>query len=346
MKNLNIIEAYPESMLRLQAQLGGNITEEYGIFTLEFDNSFGFGHIKHHNIVNDVSVFDVTMTLNIDFCLNIGVDNNNLLYLIYCTEGLVYFKSETSNHYNKIEELRPAIVTCNHNSNNQLHIKKNVKIECNLMTINKEQYFKKCIGYSDNEVDSLNSLIMTLDGFESKLHHCSYNLKIANKLSAVRNELITLPIVSILKIKSLYILILGLHLEQFLKETYEETPIATLTKSELQKIRQLTEFISRNPEIQHSIANLCRKITISPAKLQEGFKGMHKTTVADFVRHVRIVKSEKLLQETDLNISEIVYTIGLTSRSYFCKIFKKEYGVSPKKYRKLIREKSLQDVCH
>ena len=32
--------------------------------------------------------------------------------------------------------------------------------------------------------------------------------------------------------------------------------------------------------------------------------------------------AEELIKTTDLNISEIVYTVGLTSRSYFCKIFK------------------------
>ncbi|MDX1318460.1 MAG: AraC family transcriptional regulator, partial [Xanthomarina gelatinilytica] len=40
-----------------------------------------------------------------------------------------------------------------------------------------------------------------------------------------------------------------------------------------------------------------------------------------------------LIKNTDMNISEVVYTIGLTSRSYFSKIFKEKYNCSPKDYK-------------
>jgi AraC-like DNA-binding protein len=60
---------------------------------------------------------------------------------------------------------------------------------------------------------------------------------------------------------------------------------------------------------------------------------MHGRTVSDFVRNVRLEKAEDLIKNTDLNISEVVYSIGLTSRSYFCKIFKKKYDCSPKEYK-------------
>lgn len=38
-------------------------------------------------------------------------------------------------------------------------------------------------------------------------------------------------------------------------------------------------------------------------------------------------------KEKIVNISEIVYSIGLTSRSYFSKIFKEKYNCSPKYYQ-------------
>ena len=72
---------------------------------------------------------------------------------------------------------------------------------------------------------------------------------------------------------------------------------------------------------------------MSPAKLQEGFKLLHNRTVSDFIRNVRVETAEHLIKTTDLNISEIVYTVGLTSRSYFSKIFKQKYKCSPKYYQ-------------
>ena len=68
--------------------------------------------------------------------------------------------------------------------------------------------------------------------------------------------------------------------------------------------------------------------------MQEGFKAMHGKTINEYVRYVRLTKSEELLKTTDLNISEIVYTLGLTSRSYFSHIFKDMYNCSPSEYKK------------
>jgi AraC family transcriptional regulator, transcriptional activator for feuABC-ybbA operon len=72
---------------------------------------------------------------------------------------------------------------------------------------------------------------------------------------------------------------------------------------------------------------------MSPCKLQEGFKMLHDRTVSDFIRNVRLEKAEELISHSDLNISEIVYSIGFTSRSYFAKIFKEKFHCSPKTYQ-------------
>ncbi|WAC03258.1 AraC family transcriptional regulator [Lacinutrix neustonica] len=201
---------------------------------------------------------------------------------------------------------------------------------------------KHLITTQDNKnTIKLQELFKSFDSFKSYIYQCTYNLKVAEQLRISKDAILTNTITDLIRFESQHLLMLALHIEQFYKEIHQERPTATLNKTELNKIIQLTDYIIESPEIQHSISSLCAKIYMSPAKLQEGFKEMHDTTVADFIRNVRIDKAEKLLNETDLNISEIVYTIGLTSRSYFCKIFKKKYNCSPKRYRKLIRNKEI-----
>jgi AraC-like DNA-binding protein len=48
---------------------------------------------------------------------------------------------------------------------------------------------------------------------------------------------------------------------------------------------------------------------------------------------VRIEKSKKLLTENSISISAIALQCGFKDQSYFTKVFKKETGTSPKKYR-------------
>ena len=60
---------------------------------------------------------------------------------------------------------------------------------------------------------------------------------------------------------------------------------------------------------------------------------MHQTTVNGYIQHRRMLHAKTLLNDTDFNISEIVEKLGLSSKSYFSKIFKETYGISPSEFR-------------
>ena len=56
---------------------------------------------------------------------------------------------------------------------------------------------------------------------------------------------------------------------------------------------------------------------------------MFDLTVNKYMQQVKLDAAKDLLITSDHNISEIVNLIGLNNRSYFSKIFKEKYGVSP-----------------
>ena len=68
--------------------------------------------------------------------------------------------------------------------------------------------------------------------------------------------------------------------------------------------------------------------------MQDGFKFLYNRTVTEYIRHIRLESARDLLKTTDLNISQIVYTIGFSSRSYFSKIFREKYGITPNEFKK------------
>lgn len=95
----------------------------------------------------------------------------------------------------------------------------------------------------------------------------------------------------------------------------------------------MSEFIKNYPDQQFDLNYISRKSGLTPAKLQEGFKALFGRTVSNFIKNVRVELAERLIKTSDLSISEIVYTIGFSSRSYFSKIFKEKYNCSPKEYQ-------------
>src|SRR5690606_1434377 len=169
---------------------------------------------------------------------------------------------------------------------------------------------------------------------EDFLYVGSYNLKIADnikQLQAIKQE----GLVRRLLTKGIVNVILALEIEQHQYDVeHQELASTSLNKTEIHAIEELTEYIHNYPDLDHKIENLTKKIGLSAAKVQEGFKFKHGLTVCEYIRHVRLTKSEELISNTDLNISEIVYSLGFSSRSYFSKIFRERFNCSPMHYKK------------
>jgi YesN/AraC family two-component response regulator len=60
------------------------------------------------------------------------------------------------------------------------------------------------------------------------------------------------------------------------------------------------------------------------------------------MQHIKLEAAKEMLKLSEKNISEIVTSIGLNNRSYFSKIFKEKYGVSPKYFLK--NKKNLREA--
>lgn len=132
-------------------------------------------------------------------------------------------------------------------------------------------------------------------------------------------------------------ILFGLKLKELLQIKETSSKLPHLRNFEIQQLEALTNTIKTYPHRQYTIKSLCKQTGLSVSKLQLGFKEMHNCTVAIFIRNIRLEKALDMLRNTDLNVSEIVYSVGLTSRSYFCRIFKKRFKCSPKTYQQQLR---------
>jgi AraC-like DNA-binding protein len=82
-----------------------------------------------------------------------------------------------------------------------------------------------------------------------------------------------------------------------------------------------------------NIELLCQKMNITHQQIYRKLKALTGQTVNEFIRTVRLKRAAQLLTESDLNISEIMYSVGFSNRSYFSKCFAEEYEFTPKEYR-------------
>nr|WP_246849105.1 AraC family transcriptional regulator [Aquimarina sp. U1-2] len=108
--------------------------------------------------------------------------------------------------------------------------------------------------------------------------------------------------------------------------------------ADLKTISEASEYIKENLSEQITIDDLSRRFAISKQKLQSGFRRQYKLSVHEYVQKLRLERLAYLLENSDLNITEIGYELGISSKSYLSKIFKDRYGVTPRVYRE--RKKS------
>ena len=114
-------------------------------------------------------------------------------------------------------------------------------------------------------------------------------------------------------------------------------PPTTLLRSELKIVRKIANAIVKDPSKEYSLDMLALESGLSQAKLQEGFKLLYTRTVTEYIRHTRLEAARDYIRTTEMNISQIVYTIGFSSRSYFSKIFKRKYGISPSEFQNHVK---------
>ncbi len=305
------------------------------------DDTLGKGYVKRTNFKNGLSViqFDIDFAEDHQFLLN----KSDCIYFVYVLEGSCFFSnSSQKSKTTSVEELRPLVTTTDTNSTSEILIKKDKKFICSLISIDKSIFFDM-IETSYNVSKKVSKKFK--NAFSNLKHHfrlCGFSLKIADELSLIKTKNDGFKVMHMLYLESHYKIIFALHLEEFYNEVYNERIISPLTKTELQKIRKITEYIIENPMLKHTIKSLCNAAILSPVKLQEGFRCIHGHTVSNYIRHVRVEKARDLLIYSDHNVSEVAYMVGFTSRSYFCKIFKEKYGCNATAYRDKYKDQTIE----
>jgi len=125
-----------------------------------------------------------------------------------------------------------------------------------------------------------------------------------------------------------------LQIEQYADDLKLKKNQSVIRRHEIENISQLTQRISDDLSVSYTVKELADSVGININKLQEGFKYLYNDTVNNYIQDLRLKKAKNLLLETELSIGEITEKIGLTNPSYFSKVFKEKYKITPNRYRK------------
>jgi AraC-like DNA-binding protein len=312
---------------QIKEQLGGELEIKSKEYRLEVNNDLAKGCIVGMLVENAISYIEYDITFKEQVCFVENIHASDAIHFGYCSKGQIIQSFEEFEDRNVMSQFQTGIFSNSKDKSTYLKFPKDEEVKFSMITV-------AALSVTDKELKNQLQSTFLMNQEDSVFSYVgSFNLKIVEKIEYL-NMINQKGLIRNLLINSTVYLILALEIEQHKNDLSNAKEVGnTLSQADMEAIKDVSELIRNYPEIQYSLRYLSKKSGLSPFKLQEGFKIMHNRTVTDFIRNVRVEAAENLIRTSELNISEIVYTIGLTSRSYFSKIFKAKYNCSPKYYQ-------------
>lgn len=136
-------------------------------------------------------------------------------------------------------------------------------------------------------------------------------------------------------------------LKPILKEEFEEILEKMLERhfaEEIKKqektgdiVQEVETYIREHVEEDLSLELLAGVVHLNPSYLSRYFKDSTGENLSNFVTRCKMEKAAWLLEHTEQKINEIMQRLGYQKSQHFAKIFREQYGVSPKDYKRGIR---------
>ena len=116
---------------------------------------------------------------------------------------------------------------------------------------------------------------------------------------------------------------------------------AVIKDSTTRNIKIILDYISENYASPITIDELAEKVDLSKHYFMRFFKKYMGMTCIEYINDYRLNIAANLLVTTRMQITEVAINIGVTNLSYFNRIFRKKYNMTPKDYRSTVDKTNI-----
>ncbi|MBN2893700.1 MAG: tetratricopeptide repeat protein [Bacteroidales bacterium] len=118
--------------------------------------------------------------------------------------------------------------------------------------------------------------------------------------------------------------------EKYMRSIEVNPSEITCNSIEEQFLEKLLKVVEENmSNTDFSVEMLCEIVGMSRSNIHKKLKSLLNQSATEFINTIRIKRAAQLLMQNAETISEIAYEVGFNSLSYFNKIFRKHFGITP-----------------
>lgn len=122
---------------------------------------------------------------------------------------------------------------------------------------------------------------------------------------------------------------------EILQCLYEEGQLRKVGNGENNNLqKQLLLYIQEHYTEDIRLETLAKEFHLSQKYISRYFVEHFHLPFSHYVMHLRLCHARKLLETTDLPVTDIAFEAGFSNVSYFIRSFKRSYELSPLKYRR------------
>ncbi len=311
-------------------------------YTMKIDEAYGQGYIKAFKLDYGVTAYETDCLFHEDVEIVIERGNIHVLKFLFCMDNHLHHKFSDDKEYTTISRLENLIMADSPTNTHQFIFPADTSLCLFVIDINRKLFEEKIESFIEEMPDELLELFRDVNGINNFIYKNFYSLEIAKCINDFK-ECDHTDFVNKVFLEGKVYEILAETLRQYLDDKNEPDKKNIIRQATKERVNKAIQIIEDEIDQMDNIAELAKRVNLNPNTLQKAFKTIYDTSVNEFIRNYRIEKAKKLIENTEANITEIAYQIGINSRSYFSKLFKDYYGMSPKKYAEQYRNGSKNE---
>ncbi|MBE15682.1 MAG: AraC family transcriptional regulator [Dokdonia sp.] len=310
-------------------------THEY---CLNIPEAFGSGHIRAYEFANGFSALEADFYAKEPLQFNFKNGLVQPLKMVFNREAPISHGFSSDHNFTTLKHLENIIAAGTHICHHILKVPAETSVCFFSIEINRKKFETKVEDFVPNLNDELISLLRDVNGINQFLYKSHFSLDISQFIEEFTEcELEGLMRHVYLEAKAYEIFVH--QLKQYIDDQNGPENRKILRRSTIENVQKAAEIIKAELDSVINVTALANRVGLNQNTLQNGFQVLFKTSVNEYIKNLRVETAKELLEHSDLNITQITYKVGINSRSYFSKLFKKKYGITPKTYLSKTRNK-------
>ncbi|MUP44740.1 AraC family transcriptional regulator [Gramella sp. BOM4] len=321
---------------------GAELVNNSGELSIEIPSEYGEGYIRGCSFDSGIGYITYYCQFYQDVELHFSISTVHPLKFIFCSEGYVGHCFSSHDKVHKINTYQNIVVSSHGYEGHVLYFKKDILTHVSSLEIIRSIFAHRS-NYDFKDLDpNLKEVFKDAVSEKQFFYQGNYSIKAADLMDDINNKDYT-GFLRNLYLEGKAFEMLVIQIAQYEDDANGENLPQILRRSDIEKVDHVAKKIQADISTNPTVEALAKEAGTNVNKLQEGFKHVYNLTVNKYMQHVKLEAAKEMLIDSDKNISEIVTSIGLNNRSYFSKIFKEKYGVSPKYFLKTRKNKEEEE---